>query len=95
MSNPVIEQLKAFANFEENEIGEAPAESLHAYAAQAALKELIGNWEAAMVDGTPLRDMLTGDIDMVIRTLGEMKRTLVSGLGDKLDHAHVAGPSPR
>lgn len=93
MSDPVIEQLKAFADFRENDVGEPPAEGLHAYAAQAALKELIRNWEqAAALDGTTPGDMLADDLDRVIGALGEIKATLVSGLAERAD---ATPPGPR
>lgn len=47
-------------------------ENLSSYAAHAAATELIGNWKAALNDGSPINE-LVGDVDDVIAILTKFK----------------------
>jgi len=46
---------------------------LRNYSAHAAAAELVQNWEAALHDGTALKD-LVGDVDIVVKLLQKFKQ---------------------
>ncbi len=52
---------------------------LASYAAQDAAQQLTTNWEAAIRDGSDLRE-LVNDVDEVVRNLQEWKKAVISRL---------------